>query len=85
MGTLVAFPLIRQGRDGMPFVDNIAHQMMKRDGEVAEKHLAYTLRRKAEAMERRGFPREIIDAEIKSAETAIRAALWKAVMEGGAA
>ncbi len=85
MGDLIAFPITRQGRDGSRFVDRVADQMLAREGKTAEKHLLHTLKQRREVMERRGFSAAAIEAELPVAESAIRAALWKAVMEGGAA
>ena len=85
MGDLVAFPITRQGRDGWRFVDRGAAQMLNRESKTAEKHLLHTLKQRREVMERRGFPAATIEAELRVAESAVRAALWKAVMKGGAA
>jgi hypothetical protein len=51
----------------------------------AEKHLAHQLRVQADTMKRRGIAPDLINAQIRSLETAIRREVWRVVpLEGGA-
>lgn len=84
-GDLVAFPMCRHGRDGVLFVTSVAAKMMAMPPTSAEKHLVRQLSRKTETLRRRGFDEATIKAERNKAEAAIRAALWKAIFQGGAA
>ena len=53
---------------------------------MAEKHLAYQLRVQAETMERRGIAPDLIAAQVRGLESAIRCELWRVtILEGGAA
>lgn len=82
-GGVIAFPMSRHGKDGLSFVTSVAAKMLELCPGSAEKHLVRQLDRKGDALRRRGFDEAIIQAEKQKAEAAIRAALWRAVYQGG--
>jgi hypothetical protein len=65
------------------FVERQARQIVSMSADAGERHLTHQLRVQREALERRGIEPELIGAEIKGLEAAIKAALWKAVLAPG--
>jgi hypothetical protein len=75
--TILAFPIARRG----DHVRTLAAQMAARPAAQAEKHLAYQLRRKRDALTRKQVPDEVVRRELRAFEGAVRRALWFLVME----
>jgi hypothetical protein len=73
---IVPFPQIRRRR----FVMRHAIRLAGLPHKTAEKLLAATLTQQAEVMARRGIAAAIIEREICSLESAIRAELWRRVL-----
>ena len=74
--TIVPFPAIQRRR----FVTRNAIRLAGLPHKTAEKLLASTLKRQAEAMARKGIPAAIIERESRSLENAIRAELWRQIL-----
>jgi hypothetical protein len=73
---VLAFPLSRR----RTLVAKLAAQMLARSPSEAEKHLAFQLSRHRRTLRRRQLPDEIIDAQLRGLESAVRTDLWRAVM-----
>jgi hypothetical protein len=73
---VVPFPQVRRRR----FIARHAIRLTGFPYKTAEKLLAATLRQQAEVMARRGIPAAIVEREIRSLESAIRAELWRQVL-----
>jgi Family of unknown function (DUF6074) len=76
MTSIVPFPQVRRRR----FVARNAIRLAGLSYKTAEKLLAATLRQQTEVMARRGIPAAIVEREIRSLESAIRAELWRQVL-----
>jgi hypothetical protein len=75
--TILAFPIARRGDQ----VRALASQMAKRPAAQAEKHLAYQLRRRRDALLRKQVPVDVVRRQLRAFERAVRRALWFRVME----
>jgi hypothetical protein len=73
---LIPFPQIRRRR----FVARNAIRLAGLSHKTAEKLLAATLKRQAEAMTRKGIPAAVIERESRNLESAIRAELWRQIL-----
>jgi hypothetical protein len=73
---LLAFPLARR-RD---LVTKLAGQMLARSPTEAERHLLFELERHRRILARRQLSTDVIEAQLRSLEGAVRAELWRAVM-----
>jgi hypothetical protein len=69
MATILLFPSARRRR----FVRSQAMQMASLSPAAADKHLRRQLRVQAEAIQRRGIGSEVVDADLRALESAIRA------------
>ena len=78
---VLPFPAPRRGA----FIRRQAGAMMRISPAAAENYLAAALERHASVLRKKGVPAPAIEADTKAMETAIRVALWRGVMEGGAA
>jgi uncharacterized protein DUF6074 len=76
MSKIVPFPQVKRRR----FVTRNAIRLAELPHKTAEKLLASTLKRQAEAMARKGIPAAIIERESRSLENAIRAGLWRQIL-----
>ena len=80
--TLFAFPLTRRRH----FITKQAHRAAQLSPEAGERHIAAQVKTQRDAMARKGISAEIIERETAQLESAIRAAIWSAVLlPGGAA
>ena len=79
MAEIKPFPLARR----CAFIRRHAARMAASSSSTAEKHLAYQLQVQAETMVRRGIAQDLVKAQIRSLELAIRAELWRLVMQPG--
>ena len=73
---LIPFPQVRRRR----FVTRNAIRLAGLSHKTAEKLLATTLKRQAEAMTRKGIPAAVIERESRNLEGAIRAELWRQIL-----
>lgn len=78
---IIPFPPVRRRH----FVARQANRMASLSGYAAERHLVSQLRIQREAYERKGVDPDIIEHEIRALESAIRSALWAAVLTPGGA
>jgi hypothetical protein len=78
MASVVPFPLTRR-RD---FIRRHVSRMALRPAAEAEKHLAYLLRVQVETMSRRGIAADLISAQIRALETAVRCELRRVTIRG---
>ncbi|GGC70776.1 DUF6074 family protein [Chelatococcus reniformis] len=82
MAEIIPFPRTRNRRFILKHAGNIAGMSAAQ----GEKYLANTvLKVQRETMLRRGVGSPVVEQEMRALELAIRAALWRVVMEGGAA
>lgn len=78
---IVPFPLVRR----RAFIRRHAARVAAATPATGEKLLAHQLRLQASTMARRGIAPETIAAECKALESAIRAELWRAILQPGGA
>lgn len=78
---IIPFPPVRRRY----FVVKQANRMASLSRDAAERHLNAQLRIQREAYERKGVNPDIIEQEIRALESAIRSALWAAVLTPGGA
>lgn len=78
---VVPFPVHRRGA----FLRRQVGAMMRISPVAAENYLAAALERHAAVLRKKGVAAPAIAADVKAMETAIRVALWRGVLEGGAA
>lgn len=80
---VVPFPRVRNRE----FIRRHARRMTEMNQAAGEKHLQRQLELQMDTMRKRGIPEPIIVAEARAVECAIRAELWRVVMQtpGGAA
>lgn len=76
---IIPFPSARRQH----FVARQAARMADVSESAAERILASQLRQQRDAMERRGIEPELIAKELRCLESAIRRALWPAIMTPG--
>jgi hypothetical protein len=74
--SILPFPLRRRHL----LVKRLARQMLARSPAQADGHLAFELRRQRRTLRDRQLSDEIIEAELSSLESAVRAELWRVVM-----
>jgi len=73
---LFAFPLTRRPH----FIRNQARRVAELSPVAGEKHIAAQIKTQRDAMARKGMAVEIIERETAQLESAIRAAVWSAVL-----
>jgi hypothetical protein len=73
---VVPFPLARRGA----FIQKQANRAAEMNADAGERHIQQQIKIQADAMRRRGIDEDLIAREMKCMETAVRAALWKAVL-----
>jgi hypothetical protein len=78
---IIPYPLTRRRR----FIKKQASYIGAATPKTAERLLAHTLQVQADVMTKRGIPPEVIAAEIKSLEVALRVALSTRRHDGSAA
>ena len=78
---LFAFPLTRRTH----FINKQARRVVALSPAAGEKHLLAQVKIKRDAMARKGISAEIIERETAQLESAIRAAIWSAVLRPGGA
>jgi hypothetical protein len=82
MAEIVPFPLARRRL----LVTKCARRMLELDATTADEHLQRQLQVQADTMGRRGIAVDLIDRQLKSMESAVRAEIWRAMFAlGGAA
>ena len=74
--TVVPFPLSRRRH----FIAKQARRVAELSPTAGEKHIAAQVKTQRDAMERKGIAVEIIERETAQLESAIRAAVWSAVL-----
>lgn len=74
--TLFAFPLTRRTH----FIAKQARRVAELSPAAGEKHIAAQVKTQRDAMARKGIVVEIIERETAQLESAIRAAVWSAVL-----
>ncbi len=81
MAEVVPFPLTRR----RAFIRRQAARIADAAPKTGEKLLAHSLRQQAATMTRRGIAEGIIERECRALECAIRAELWRVVLQPGGA
>ena len=81
MAEIVPFPLTRR----RAFIRKHAARIAAATPVTGEKLLAHALRQQTATMARRGINDDIIEWECKALECAIRAELWRVVLQPGGA
>lgn len=81
MAEVIPFPLAARRR----FIDRQAGVALGMKAESGERHIIRTVQQQREILLRKGVSSESVQRECASLEAALRAALWRAVMTGGAA
>jgi hypothetical protein len=76
MAEIVPFPLIRR----KAFIERHARLIAGMGAEAGERHLRRQLLIQFDALERKGVACETIEREVLTLGSAIRAALWKAIL-----
>jgi hypothetical protein len=79
--TVLPFPLVRREH----FITKQARRAAELSPAAGEKHLLAQVKIQREALARKGVASEIIDREATQLESAIRAAIWSAVLRPGGA
>jgi hypothetical protein len=77
MTKIIPFPLTRR----IGSIRRMAHMMASYTPEGGERALATPLRRQYEALLRRGIAPEVAARQVRSFELAIRAQLWRLVLQ----
>jgi hypothetical protein len=82
MAEIVPFPVVRR----QAFIQRQAARAAELNQHAGERHIQQQVKVQVDAMRRKGIPEDLIALEVRCMESAIRAALWKAVMStpGGA-
>lgn len=75
-GSVLPFPLGRRHS----LVKRLAAQLLARAPREADRHLAFELRRHRRALRRRQVSEDIILAQLRSLEGAVRSELWHFVL-----
>jgi hypothetical protein len=81
--TIVPFPLARREA----FIQKQANRAADLNVDAGERHIQHQIKCQADAMRRKGIDEDLIARELRCMESAIRAALWGAVLNtppGGA-
>jgi len=73
---MLVFPVAQR----LDFVERIAAQMVARSATGGEQHLQLQLRRQGTVLRRKGIAEPIIKRELASLESAVRQAIWRAVI-----
>lgn len=77
---VVPFPYIRR----RAFIERQAFRAAELNPDAGERHVHYQVKVQIDAMRRRGIAEELILREARCLEAAIRAALWRTVMDAPA-
>lgn len=75
--TIVPFPLARR----KAFIQKQANRAADLNADSGERHIQQQLKCQADAMRRKGIDEDLIARELRCMESAIRAALWGAVLK----
>lgn len=78
---VVPFPIARRRN----LVEAIAAGMLKRSPDQAERHLELSADRQAIVLRRRGIDQSVIDDQVATFVSAVRAEVWHRVMSQGEA
>ena len=81
MAEIVPFPLTRRRN----FIQRHAARIAAAPAKTGEKLLAHQIRQQAATLSRKGVPADAVERECKALETAIRAELWRVVLQPGGA
>ncbi|MFN9438451.1 MAG: DUF6074 family protein [Brevundimonas sp.] len=81
MAQVLPFPLTARRR----FIERQASVSLGMKAESGERHIVRTVEQQRDILLRKGVAPELVERECAELESAIRAALWKVVMTGGAA
>ena len=83
MAEILSFPLTRRRN----FIRRQAARIAAAPARTGEKLLAHQIRQQAATLSRKGVPADAVERECQALETAIRAELWRVVLQqpGGAA
>jgi hypothetical protein len=73
---ILAFPIAQRGDQ----VRALARQMLARQADLAERHLAAQLRGKTATLLRKQVPADIVAREVRAFENAVRRELWRMVL-----
>jgi hypothetical protein len=76
---VIPFPLFKR----RPFVERHARLIAGMGANAGERHLTRQMQIQVDVLERRGVERQLIEKEIQALSSAIRAALWKAMLTPG--
>ncbi|MBI5260264.1 MAG: hypothetical protein HY852_00415 [Bradyrhizobium sp.] len=76
MGKVVPFPIVRR----QAFIERQAWRAAELSPDAGERHIQQQIKLQIAAMRRKGVAEELIAAEARMMESAIRAALWKSVL-----
>ena len=79
MARLLPFPLFKR----RPFVERHAGLIAGMKADAGERHLTRQMQIQVDVLERRGVERQLINEEIQALSSAIRTALWKAMLTPG--
>jgi hypothetical protein len=82
MAEIIPFPLARRHA----FIQKQANRAAELNADSGERHIQHQIQCQADAMRRKGIDEDLITREMKYMESAVRAALWRTVMNtpGGA-
>jgi hypothetical protein len=76
IATILAFPIAQRGDQ----VRALARQMLARPAPLAERHLAFQLRRKTAMLLRKQIPADVVAREVRAFERAVRREVWRMVL-----
>jgi hypothetical protein len=79
MASVIPFPIARR----RSFIERQAVRAAELNPDAGERHIRAQVDLQIRAMRRKGIPDDLIAAEARIMENAIRAALWHAVMRPG--
>lgn len=81
--TVVPFPVVRR----RAFIGKTAARIAGASPRAAEKLMVAALKRQRDVLARKGVAPELVEAEVRALEVAIRAAMWRVLLSppGGAA
>ncbi|TAH67631.1 MAG: hypothetical protein EWM45_06625 [Rhodopseudomonas palustris] len=79
MAQIVPFPPARR----VDFVERHARMIAGMSAEAGEGHMQRQIDIQRQTLERKGVAADLIEAELKALESAIRAALWRTIMAPG--
>ncbi|MFK4538008.1 hypothetical protein ABIA00_006191 [Bradyrhizobium ottawaense] len=77
MAQLIPFPYIHR----RAFIERQASRAAELNPDAGERHVRTQIQIQVDAMRRKGISEDLILREVRCMETAIRAALWRTVMD----